>query len=218
LASGAKDVFEASRAISTETTRGFTVRGDFIAPLPATADEVEAIDAIAKEQGKTSNYYLEADANEAFVKQKIIEGYRFLHFATHGFVNEANPAFSGIFLSQQEDEQEDCILFASEIYGLELNTDLVTLSACETGLGRYAQGEGIVGLTRAFLYAGADNLLVSQWQVDDRSTSKLMIDFYQEMFDGATKTHALRKAKLNLINSDEHSSPYFWAPFVLIGE
>ena len=215
---GAKDVFAASRHFGDETTRGFTVRGDYISPLPATKSEVTTIHHIAKSAGAISDYYLQDEASESQLKQKIQNGYKYLHFATHGFVNEALPEYSGVFLSQKDVEDEDCILFASEIYGLDIPAELVTLSACETGLGKFAQGEGIVGLTRAFLYAGTRNLLVSQWQVDDNSTSQLMIDFYQQIFDESSKSDALRQAKINLIQSENYNAPYFWAPFVLIGE
>jgi len=99
-----------------------------------------------------------------------------------------------------------------------INADLATLSACETGLGKMAFGEGIVGLTRSFLYAGASNLLVSQWKVNVESTSDMMVDFYDKILSGTPKTQALREAKLSILKNDKFKNPYYWAPFVLIGE
>jgi|GEM_PF-3113571 len=218
LTQGARDVFVASRAASTEDTRGFTVNGEFITPLPGTKEEVDAIDELVKSKGNTSETLVYDQAKEEVIKSGILNKYQYIHFATHGFVNEATPAYSGVFMSQDQSSQEDCILFASEIYNLNLKADLVTLSACETGLGKFAYGEGIVGLTRAFFYAGAKNLLVSQWKVSDESTARLMVDFYSNILSGKDKATALREAKLALIKDEAFSKPYFWAPFVLVGE
>ena len=122
-------------------------------------------------------------------------------------------------LAQDSTLAEDGILYLGEVYNLNLNADLVVLSACETGLGKIARGEGLIGLTRGFLYAGAQNLLVSLWQVNDASTSQLMIDFYRNMLNGESKPTALREAKLALIENDpKYAGPYYWAPFVLIGK
>lgn len=218
LTAGALDVFEASRSITTDDLRGFSVNGEFINPLPGTKVEVESLNQLAKSKGSKAETLVFDEATEEVIKSGRLIDYQYIHFATHGFVNEAKPAYSGIFLSQNSDSNEDCVLFASEIYNLELNADLVTLSACETGLGRFADGEGIVGLTRAFFYAGANNLIVSQWQVSDASTAKLMVDVYDGLFSGQSKSEALRNAKLRLIHSEQFNQPYYWAPFVLVGE
>lgn len=218
ITAGAREVFKASQAVASEDLRGFSVNGEYITPLPGTEKEVHAINQLMESRGHASKLFIYADASEDVIKAGALENHRYIHFATHGFVNEANPAFSGIFMSQHQNSEEDCILFSSEIYNLQLNADLITLSACETGLGRFAYGEGIVGLTRAFLYAGARNLLVSQWKVSDESTAKMMVDFYEKMLSGKEKATALREAKLALIADPEFSKPYFWAPFVLIGE
>ncbi|MCP4461045.1 MAG: CHAT domain-containing protein [Cytophagales bacterium] len=156
-------------------------------------------------------------ASESFIKSDELGKYKYLHFATHGQVNESKPELSRIFLAPTEDE--DGSLYSGEIYNIKINADLVTLSACETGLGKIAKGEGIVGLSRALQYAGANNLIVSLWSVADESTSKLMIKFYDQHlhnnFDGYNQ--ALRNAKLSLLNSEEYQSPYYWAPFILFG-
>jgi CHAT domain-containing protein len=101
---------------------------------------------------------------------------------------------------------------------MSLNADLVVLSACETGLGKIAEGEGLIGLTRGFLYAGAQNLLVSLWQINDAATAQLMVAFYRNLLDGRSQAEALRVAKLAMRQSRaELAPPYYWAPFVLIG-
>lgn len=105
-----------------------------------------------------------------------------------------------------------------EIYTLRLNADLVVLSACETGLGPLLQGKGIVGLTRGFLYAGARNVAVSLWQVNDARTAELMEAFYRGMLEGTPKAEALRRAKQQIINGPpRYARPYYWASFILVG-
>ena len=128
-----------------------------------------------------------------------------------------NPALSRIFL--KPDEKEDGSLYTGEIYNLNINADLVTLSACETGLGKVAKGEGIVGLSRALQYAGANNIIVSLWQVADESTSQMMIEFYKYNLNNDHHGYntALRHAKLSLLDSEKYARPYYWAPFILVG-
>jgi CHAT domain-containing protein len=123
-----------------------------------------------------------------------------------------------VFL-QSSSEAEDGNLFSGEIYNLKLKANLVTLSACQTGLGKISKGEGVVGLSRALAYAGAKNILVSFWSVGDTSTAALMTDFYGHLLNGNTLNYSqnLRKAKLDLIQKGDFSAPYYWAPFVLIG-
>jgi CHAT domain-containing protein len=106
-----------------------------------------------------------------------------------------------------------------EIFNLKLNADLVVLSACETGLGKEVKGEGLIGLTRAFLYAGTPSVVVSLWQVQDRSTAELMVRFYRHLKNGQpSKAEALRQAQLELIRHGTFAHPYYWAPFVLVGQ
>jgi CHAT domain-containing protein len=162
---------------------------------------------------------LERRASEASLKSSRLDDYRYVHFATHGLVNEPKPKLSGLMLAPVDSPQEDDILYLGEIYNLSLNADLVVLSACETGVGKLVKGEGLIGLTRGFLYAGAANLLVSLWQVNDASTANLMIDFYQNLLAGKSKAAALREAKLRLLEQQtKYAKPYHWAPFVLIGK
>jgi CHAT domain-containing protein len=133
-------------------------------------------------------------------------------------VDELNPNLSRIFLQPDED-REDGNLFAGEMYNLELNADLVTLSACQTGTGKILKGEGVIGLSRALVYAGAKNMLVSFWNVADKSTAVLMKDFYQHMLENGNTNYStdLRQAKIKLLETEEYCAPFYWAPFVLIG-
>lgn len=213
-----------------------------LSDLPGTEKEVEGIKNIFGET--LSDIFVRDKANEGLVKSGVLKKYRYLHFATHGIVDESNPELSKIFLSKPNEtplvvagseergksllevgNAEDGNLSSGEIYGLELNADLVMLSACQTGLGKVAKGEGIIGLSRALLYAGARNLMVSLWSVADESTSKLMIDFYTFLLKGENKSQALRLAKLKMIKEGINRQAgkkdlevYYWSPFVLIGK
>ncbi len=195
--------------------------------LPATKKEVTGILACFENSygwferwfGNKARVYLEREANEENLKSPKLGDYRYLHFATHGLINEKSPKLSGLLLAQKDSiSREDGILHLGEIYNLNLNADLVVLSACETGLGQVAKGEGIIGLTRGFLYAGASNLLVSLWQVSDVTTADLMVDFYDKMLGGMSKAEALAEAKRQMIRRDPgYAKPYYWAPFILVG-
>jgi CHAT domain-containing protein/tetratricopeptide (TPR) repeat protein len=185
--------------------------------LPDSKSEVEEIRYLFMGSNGNATIQTGNEASESNFKAEDLGKYRFVHFATHGQVNESEPALSRIFLSP--DKGEDGSLYTGEIYNLKINADLVTLSACETGLGKVAKGEGIVGLSRALQYAGANNIIVSLWQVADASTSQMMIEFYKYNLsnDHHGYNTALRNAKLSLLNSDEYNRPYFWAPFILVG-
>ncbi len=204
-------------AAGEDVTRAFTRDGRFISPIPATETEVRQIAGNFENKNAFAKYFLFRDAREEVLKSDSLGQYNYLHLATHGFVNENRPELSGLLLSQDSTSKEDGILYSGEIYNLRLNAELVTLSACETGLGKIVKGEGVVGLTRSFLYAGAKNVMVSLWKVSDNSTSKLMVDFYNEMFDGHNKSKSLQQSKQKLVKSGNYSLPYYWAPFVLVG-
>lgn len=195
---------------------------DIILPsLPGTAREVETIKQSFSAKGLTAMDFTYEKATEDLIKSDRIADYQYLHFATHGTVDEENQELSRIFLSKDAKGSEDGNLFAGEIYNLNMNADLVTLSACETGLGKISKGEGIIGLTRALVFAGASNIMVSLWTVADESTSDLMIDFYGRILNKSmygNYSQPLRETKLNMIREGKYSSPYYWAPFVLIGE
>ena len=162
---------------------------------------------------------IKGNANEDFIKSGELKKYRLLHFATHGFVNTWKPELSGILLAQDTAINEDGILYSGEIYNLKLNADLAVLSACETGLGEIKKGEGLIGLTKALLYAGSKNIIVSLWKVADKSTSDLMIDFYKNLLEEKQDfSQALQQAKLKMIDEGKHAHPFYWSPFILIGK
>ena len=179
------------------------------------------IDGIAKlfAEDERAIFFGEA-ANEENVKaQERLGHYRMVHFSTHGYVNETRPRFSGLVLSLPSGKlasTEDGLLSAYEIFNLKLNANLVVLSACETGLGKEVKGEGLMSLTRAFMYAGTPSVVVSLWNVNDESAADLMIRFYRNLKTGMNKGKALRQAQLETIR--DNGFPFFWAPFVLVGK
>jgi CHAT domain-containing protein/Tfp pilus assembly protein PilF len=159
------------------------------------------------------------NASESRVKSAPLPSYDYIHFATHGVINELQPDFSYLALSHETGSQEDGMLHAAEIFNLELDAELVSLSACQTGLGKMVKGEGLIGLTRAFIYAGTPSVLVSLWSVADRSTAELMIEFYKNLIgNGMDKSQSLRESKLYLMDQTEFSHPFYWAPFVIVGD
>ena len=194
---------------------------NYITPLPATETETEAIFKLYEDKKLKAKILLHDDANEQLIKAGELEKFKILHFATHGFVNSMRPELSGLLLAQDTTGGEDGVLYSGEIYNLKLNADLVVLSACETGLGKIQKGEGIIGLTRALLYAGAKNIVVSLWKVADESTSDLMVDFYKGSLTSKGKlsySEALRSAKLKMISEGKYAHPLYWSPFILIGK
>ena len=147
--------------------------------------------------------------------------YRVIHFATHGLLNSQHPELSGIVLSLVDGQgrPQNGFLRLHEIYNLRLPAELVVLSACQTGLGKEIRGEGLVGLTRGFMYAGAPRLVTSLWQVDDKATSELMKLFYRGMLGRKlTAAAALRAAQVEMWRQKDWQSPYYWAAFALQGE
>jgi CHAT domain-containing protein len=190
---------------------------DRLDELPGTETEVNGIANLFKSKNIESQILLKNQASETEIKSGSLKDYSLVHFATHGIVDENNPELSRIYL-QNSSETDDGSLFAGEIYNLKLQADLVTLSACQTGLGKISKGEGVIGLSRALVYAGAKSLIVSFWSVADESTSELMTDFYRELLQNPAAGYSedLRNAKMNLLKG-KYSAPYYWAPFILIG-
>lgn len=161
------------------------------------------------------------DASRAAALDGALERYRVVHFATHGVLHGRHPALSGLVLSLVDEHglPRDGFLRLHDVYNLRLNADLVVLSACRTALGKEVRGEGLLGLTRGFMYAGAERVLASLWSVDDRATAELMKRFYQKMLgQGLPAARALREAQREMRQRPEWQSPYFWAGFTLQGE
>lgn len=186
--------------------------------LEYSGKEVEMIASYFKKG--SADIFLRGDATEANVKRNgEMKKFNYIHFATHGLIDEKNPDLSSLVLSQNNNTVEDGFLRAAEIFNLELNADLVVLSACQTGLGKLLRGEGMVGLSRAFMYAGTPAVMVSLWSVSDISTATLMGEFYKNLLKkDLYKTDALRKAQLTMLKDKKYAHPFYWAPFVLFGE
>jgi len=179
---------------------------------PLAGSRAEAIQIQTRLGPRRAHLLTGAEASEAAVKRESA-GYSILHFATHGLIVEDRPLESSLVLA--EGNGEDGYLRVDEVFGLDLKADLVVLSGCSTGLGRLS-GDGVLGLTRAFLYAGTRSLVVSQWDVSDRATALVMDRFYAELEAGRSKVAALRAAQLSAKERWPH--PALWATFGLVGE
>jgi CHAT domain-containing protein/Tfp pilus assembly protein PilF len=188
--------------------------------LLSTRREAAAISALVPERERMLALDFEASRTTA-LKPELGE-YRILHFATYGMLNNVHPELSGIVLSlvDKSGHQQDGFLRLQDIYNLKLSAELVALSACQTGLGKEIKGEGLIGLTRGFMYAGAPRIVASLWKVDDRATGELMKRFYQGMLgpEALRPAGALRQAQLSIWKQKQWREPYYWAGFVLQGE
>jgi CHAT domain-containing protein len=169
--------------------------------------------------------FLGKDATEERFKMEANHG-RILHLSMHGFIDDQQPAFSALIFSQPDTLQaspqpDDGLLYFHELYNVALNADLAILSACETGGGRYARGEGIMSLGRAFRYAGCENIVMSLWKVNDRSTADIIKLFFDNLSSGVNKDEALRQAKLSFLSMPQNkyfAHPFFWSALVLSGD
>jgi CHAT domain-containing protein len=189
--------------------------------LAGTREEAQQISRLATASGRKADTWLDLDASESNIEERDLRPYRVLHFATHGLLNAERPQFTGVVLSLVGNGAgEDGFLRTDEVFNLRLSSPLVMLSACETGLGREKRGEGVIGLTRAFMYAGSPTVGVSLWSVADKSTAELMTDFYRNLLgkEAPPPTAAMRTARRNMIAGKKYSAPFYWAPFVLNGD
>ena len=188
--------------------------------LLSTRREAAAISALVPERERMQALDFEASRTTALRPE--LDEYRIVHFATHGMLNNIHPELSGIVLSlvDKEGHQQDGFLRLQDIYNLKLSAELVVLSACQTGLGKEIKGEGLIGLTRGFMYAGAPRVVASLWKVDDLATSELMKRFYQGMLgpEALRPAGALRQAQMTIWKQKQWREPYYWAAFVLQGE
>lgn len=182
-------------------------------PLPETVNEVKALEKIA-----LGTFLYGKDASERVFKNKL-PNHGIIHLAMHGILNQKNPIASCLAFTENGSQIEDNFLHASEISNLSLSAQLVVLSACETGYGKFERGEGIMSLARSFMHAGVPSLVVSLWQVNDYSTSKIMEKFYSELKEGKRKSEALRAAKLFYLENTKgiSSHPALWAAFIQLG-
>jgi len=182
-------------------------------PLASAREEIELLS-----NGFNGLFLFDKDASEKTFKNKAAN-YAIIHLAMHGLLEKNHPILSSLAFSEDSDSLENNFLQAYEISKLKLNTDLVILSACETGFGKFEKGNGIASLARAFMYAGASSLIVTLWQVNDIASSEIMKRIYQNLAKGQNKAEALRQAKLDFIKSaaGTASHPAYWSPFILIG-
>ncbi|HKQ89363.1 MAG TPA: CHAT domain-containing tetratricopeptide repeat protein [Blastocatellia bacterium] len=198
-------------------TRSFN-RGGF-SRLPFSREEA---DNIAELIPKSSLFKVtDFQANRKAATSGQLSGYRIIHFATHGLLNSEHPELSGLVLSlvDANGKTQDGFLRMDEIFNLQLPADLVVLSACQTALGQEIKGEGLIGLTRGFMYAGAQRVMASLWQVDDQATAQLMQYFYRGMLkENLRPAAALRAAQIEMSKQKRWSAPYYWAGFVIQGE
>lgn len=198
------------------TRNGYERAGGKLDRLAGSGKEIKSISRIFKEKSRQGDSLLRLDARESYAKSKDLERYGYIHFSTHGILNDK---FQAIALSQIPGEADDGYLTLGEIMNSRYNAHLVVLSACQTGLGKMERGEGITGLTRAVMYAGSPAAVVSLWSVSDEGTKELMIRFYRNLLAGGMpKEEALRAAKLEMIGRKEFRHPYFWSAFVMYGE
>lgn len=193
--------------------------GNRIRRLAFSREEGETIYALAA--ANASFKALDFAANRNAVISPELSQYRIVHFATHALVNNQHPELSGIVLSlvEKNGRPVDGFLRLNEIYGLNLPAELVVLSACQTALGKEIKGEGLIGLTRGFMYAGASRVVASLWKVDDEATAVFMKFFYGEMLKGGQPAgSSLREAQMAMSRQTRWRAPYFWAAFELQGE
>ena len=197
---------------------GISADGVQIPRLLASSEEAEAI--MDSAPWGTGLKAVGFGANRQRVLGPELANYRVIHFATHGIINNEHPELSGIVLSlfDPDGRSQDGFLRLHDIYNLHLPADLVVLSACSTGLGKDVRGEGLISLTRGFMYAGASGVVASLWKVDDQATAHLMKLFYEGMFQrGLTPVAALREAQLEMSQQKAWQSPFYWAGFVIQG-
>lgn len=188
--------------------------------LIGTRAEAQAITEMASTSGGEAKMMLDLDASETKFSRQDLGSYDVLHLATHGILDAKRPQFSGLALSLVGDEQNDGFLRVDEVFNLHLKSSLVMLSACETGLGELKRGDGVSGLARAFMYAGSSTVGVSLWSVSDEATSVLMSGFYKHHFssENTSLPASLRASQLEMISGGRFDAPFYWAPFILIGE
>jgi len=202
--------------ISAKTSRKAAVYRDLsLGALPDAVREVRTLTQLYGSERTAA--FTGAAAREAVLK-KLIGGYRVIHLATHGVVDDSSPLYSALVLSAADVDAEDGLLEMREMRDLDLQADLIVLSGCDTARGDVHQGEGVIGMSWAFLMAGCPTTVVSQWKAESHTTAKLMIEFHKRLLAGDSKAEALRQARLALLHDPHYAHPFYWAPFVVVGE
>jgi CHAT domain-containing protein len=202
----------------TIPARSYTTRGYYFDRLPQTAAEVTNIAGLFPGGSASSTVRLGMDATKADLLQTDLGRFRFVHFATHGFLPvDSSVGEPALILSFDGQDESQMMFKTSDILGLNLHSEMVVLSACNTGSGKVTRAEGVASLGTAFLAAGASSVTVSLWEVADKSTAVLMQEYYRNLLAGMPKPKALATARASLV-AQGYSNPFFWAPFVLTGE
>jgi CHAT domain-containing protein len=186
-----------------------------LSPLASNEPEVRQI----RDLLRTGTIFVGDEAKEEKFKE-LASDYRIIHFATHGLANNDFPDYSLLAFSPIEDTIENELLYVSDLYNMKLNADLVVLSACETGIGKMARGEGIISLARGFSYAGAKSIFTTLWSVNDQATATMVLLFYQNIQKAQAKDLALQNAKIEFLENanNEAAHPFFWSPYIIIGD
>ena len=182
---------------------------------------MEASDIMNLTENRDCQCFMDFDANCSRAISPELSYFKIIHFATHGMMNSAHPELSGLVLSlyDEQGQPQNGYLRLQDIYHMHLNADLVVLSACQTALGKNVRGEGLIGLTRGFMYAGAPRVVASLWKVDDEATAELMKLFYGNMLKKKmAPAEALQKAQIKIQKQKRWQSPYYWAAFVMQGD
>lgn len=193
--------------------------GGKLTRLKFTGEEIKTITSFLPYD--QSEACLGFDANLNNITNRNLKKYQYIHFATHGLVDSENPQFTALVLSliDKEGKEINGFLTLNEIFNLRFDAEMITLSACQTALGKEVSGEGLIGLTHAFMHAGTKRLVVSLWNTNDQATAELMVKFYREIFNSKlTPSEALRTAQLSLMKEPKWQLPYYWAAFQLQGE
>ena len=196
-------------------SQGTKDAGYHFSRLENTAKEVKEVSSLFPD----SRVLIGPDASKNNLKKEDLTSRRYVLFSTHGILGNEIPYIKqpALVLNLVGNTEEEGFLTAPEIFNMNLNADLVGLSACQTGLGIQSAGEGVVGLSRAFMYAGTDSVLVSLWSVSDESTYKLIVRFFEGLKHGKDKLTALKEAK-SYLRANGYNNPFYWAPFILMGE
>ncbi|HNJ44354.1 MAG TPA: CHAT domain-containing protein, partial [Acidobacteriota bacterium] len=208
-----------TRAFESFDETRISFEGQQIRRLPGSLKEADTLSELTAQSEKHISTGFEA--TRTAVLENDLTQFRYVHFATHGLLNSGSPELSGLVLTlvNSDGTPQDGFLSLQDIYNLKLDSDCVVLSACQTALGKNMRGEGLVGLTRGFMYAGARRVVASLWSVNDASTVELMREFYGQILQKHQRpAAALRLAQQTLWKQKPNRNPYFWAGFILQGE
>ena len=210
--------FEPSQDNGKNNSKNILLNNLGVSSLKFSVAEMQNVQNVFEQNGIANQLFINNGASKNIIVNDELSNYSHIHIATHGFVDKSNPELSGLFFFPTTAEKSESILYSGEVYNLKLNAELLTLSACETALGKIEEGEGLFGFSRAFLYAGAKNLLLSLWKVNDQSTASFMSIFYTQLIENNLEISAAASyAKRELVNGNQFAHPYYWASFIHIG-